>query len=64
MHPFRFGVTIRHAASANEWVASARRAEELGYDILTMPDHLGNQLAPIAGLMAAAAATTRLRVGT
>jgi probable F420-dependent oxidoreductase len=64
MHPFRFGVTIRRAASADQWVASARRAEELGYDILLMPDHLGSQLSPIAALMAAAAATTRLRVGT
>ena len=64
MHSFRFGVTLRHAATREAWIASARRAEELGYDILTMPDHLGNQLSPIAGLMAAAAATTRLRVGT
>ncbi len=29
-----------------------------------MPDHLGSQLSPIAALMAAAAATTRLRVGS
>lgn len=64
MHLFRFGVTLRHASSASEWAASAQRAEELGYDILTMPDHLGDQLSPIAGLMAAAAATTTLRVGT
>ena len=28
-----------------------------------MPDHLGNQLSPLAALTAAAAATTRLRVG-
>ncbi len=41
----------------------ARRAEELGYATLFMPDHFGDQLAPIPGLMAAAAATTDLRVG-
>jgi probable F420-dependent oxidoreductase len=28
-----------------------------------MPDHLGNQLSPFAGLASAAAATTRLRIG-
>ena len=64
VHPFRFGVTMSRAASAEAWVASARRAEELGYDILLMPDHLGSQLSPIAALTAAAAATTRLRVGS
>jgi len=55
---------MRRAASADAWVVSARRAEELGYNILLMPDHLGSQLSPIVALMAAAAATTRLRVGS
>ena len=55
---------MSRAASAEAWVASARRAEELGYDILLMPDHLGSQLSPIAALTAAAVATTRLRVGS
>lgn len=41
----------------------ARRAEGLGYSSLTVPDHLDGQLGPIAVLMAAADATTRLRVG-
>jgi len=64
MHPVRFGVILTEADSADSWIASARRAEELGYDILLMPDHLGGQLSPLAGLMAAAAATRRLRVGS
>ncbi len=64
MHPFRFGVMISQAPSAEAWVATARRAEELGYDILLMPDHLGGQLSPISALTAAAAATSRLRVGS
>jgi alkanesulfonate monooxygenase SsuD/methylene tetrahydromethanopterin reductase-like flavin-dependent oxidoreductase (luciferase family) len=55
VHPFRFGVTMSRAHSAEAWVASARRAEELGYDILLMPDHLGSQLSRIAALTAAAA---------
>ena len=64
MRPFRFGVSIRRAASADAWWTTAQRAEELGYDILLMPDHLGSQFSPIAALTAAAVATTRLRVGT
>ncbi|HEX7496592.1 MAG TPA: TIGR03621 family F420-dependent LLM class oxidoreductase [Candidatus Limnocylindrales bacterium] len=63
MHPFRFAVQQASASSAEEWAQLARRAESLGYDLLVMPDHLGNQLSPFAALGAAAAATTRLRIG-
>ena len=64
-HPrrFRFGVQCATATSGDEWAATARRAEDLGYDTLHLPDHFGDQLAPIPAMMAAAAATTRLRVG-
>ena len=41
----------------------ARSVESLGYSTLTMPDHFDDQLAPVPALMAAAAATTTLRVG-
>jgi probable F420-dependent oxidoreductase len=63
MHPFRFAVQQGSAASRGAWAAIARRAESLGYDMLVMPDHLGRQLSPFAALAAAAAATTRLRIG-
>ena len=63
MRPFRFAVHAAHAGSAGEWVAFARRAEELGYQILYVPDHLSSQLSPIAALAAAATATERLRIG-
>ena len=63
MHPFRFAVQQGSAPSGEQWAALARRAESLGYDVLVMPDHLGSQLSPVAALAAAAAATTRLRVG-
>jgi alkanesulfonate monooxygenase SsuD/methylene tetrahydromethanopterin reductase-like flavin-dependent oxidoreductase (luciferase family) len=64
MHaPFRFAVQQGSAPSGEKWAALARRAESLGYDVLVMPDHLGHQLSPFAALAAAAAATTRLRVG-
>jgi probable F420-dependent oxidoreductase len=63
MHPFRFAVQQSSARSGEQWATLARRAESLGYDVLVMPDHLGRQLSPFAALAAAAAATTRLRVG-
>jgi probable F420-dependent oxidoreductase len=63
MHPFRFAVQQGSARSGERWIALARRAESLGYDVLVMPDHLGRQLSPFAALAAAAASTTRLRVG-
>lgn len=61
---FRFGVQISTATSADEWAALARRAEELGYSSVFMPDHFGEQLSPGPALMAAADATTDLRIGT
>jgi len=63
MRAFRFAVTASHARSADAWVALARRAEELGYSAMLVPDHLGQQLSPIAALAMAAAATRSLRVG-
>jgi probable F420-dependent oxidoreductase len=62
--PFRFGVTARWPRSGAHWREVARRAEDLGYDVLLVTDHMGRQLAPIPALMAAADATTRLRVGS
>ncbi len=61
---FRFGVQISTATSADEWSTMARRAEELGFSSVFMPDHFGEQLAPVPALMAAADATTDLRIGT
>jgi probable F420-dependent oxidoreductase len=62
--PFRFAAQIDGAASAKEWAEKARKAEDLGFSSLTMPDHFGDQLAPVPALMAAADATTTLRIGT
>lgn len=64
MHPFRFGVTAGWAPSGKAWTDLARRAEELGYDTLVMPDHLGRQLSPVGALAAAAAATSRIHIGS
>jgi probable F420-dependent oxidoreductase len=60
--PFRFSVTERRASSAKEWQERARLDESLGYSTLNMPDHFGDQLAPLAALMSAADATTKLRI--
>jgi probable F420-dependent oxidoreductase len=64
-HPrtFRFGVQLSTASDAASWTHLARKAEDLGYSSLFMPDHFGDQLAPVPGLMAAADATSTLRVG-
>lgn len=61
--PFRFGVQAASASNRSAWVELARRVEGLGYDTLTMPDHLGDQWGPVPALAAAAAVTTDLRVG-
>ncbi|MFC4329783.1 LLM class F420-dependent oxidoreductase [Streptomyces andamanensis] len=61
--PFRFGVNLLDPASAGEWRAKCRRAEELGYDVILVPDHLG-WVAPFPALVAAAEATERPRLGT
>ncbi len=64
MHPFRFGIQCKGPADAAGWPAHARKVEDLGWSTLTVADHLDDQLAPMPALMAAAAATTSLRVGT
>ena len=60
--PFRFGIQASNAHSRSEWVDLARRAEGAGFDVLTMPDHFGDQLAPMPAMMTAADATEALRV--
>ncbi|MEU8244542.1 TIGR03621 family F420-dependent LLM class oxidoreductase [Actinoplanes missouriensis] len=61
--PFRFGVNLVNPSPLAEWSAKCRKAEDLGYDVLTVPDHLGAP-APFPALVAAAAATERVRLGT
>ncbi|MDF3141798.1 MULTISPECIES: LLM class F420-dependent oxidoreductase [unclassified Streptomyces] len=61
--PFRFGIDLMTPAPADAWRAKCRRAEELGYDVILVPDHLGMP-APFPALVAAAEATERPRLGT
>lgn len=57
LHPFRFGVSLYPAAGRSGWQAKARQAEDLGYDIVQVPDHLGMS-APFPALMSAGSATS------
>jgi probable F420-dependent oxidoreductase len=63
---FRFAAQLSKApaGTARSWADQARRAEDLGYSTLFMPDHFGDQLAPIPALAAVAAATRTLRIGS
>jgi len=62
--PFRFAANVERGRSAEHWREVGRRAEALGYDSLFMPDHITDQLAPVAAMTAIADATTTLRVGS
>ncbi len=67
---FRFGVIGEDIGTCEGLVGEARRAEALGYStLLLLRDHFvsepfGEQFAPMVALLAAAAATNSLRVGT
>ncbi|MET9416877.1 LLM class F420-dependent oxidoreductase [Streptomyces klenkii] len=61
--PFRFGVNLMTPSDGGEWRRKCRRAEELGYDVILVPDHLGMP-APFPAIVAAAEATERPRLGT
>jgi probable F420-dependent oxidoreductase len=62
--PFRFGVQEHRAGSAAQWRERARAYESMGFEAIYLPDHFDKQPGPISALMAAADATTRLRIGS
>jgi probable F420-dependent oxidoreductase len=64
MHPFRFGIQCRGPADAAGWKALARKVEDLGWSTMTVADHFDDGLAPMPALVAAASATSTLRIGT
>ncbi|GAA5050256.1 LLM class F420-dependent oxidoreductase [Nocardia callitridis] len=61
--PFRFGVNMVVPGSRAAWIEKCRRAEELGYDVVGVADHLGLP-APFPALILAAEATQRVRLNT
>jgi alkanesulfonate monooxygenase SsuD/methylene tetrahydromethanopterin reductase-like flavin-dependent oxidoreductase (luciferase family) len=62
VRPFRFGVLGAPRGGGADWLATARKAADLGYATLLMPDVM-HMLAPGPAL-AAAAAVADIRVGT
>jgi probable F420-dependent oxidoreductase len=60
---FRFAVVAGLAPNAQAWTDTAKRAEDLGYSTLLVPDTM-NTIEPFTALAAAATATGSLRVGT
>ncbi|MGF1664491.1 MAG: TIGR03621 family F420-dependent LLM class oxidoreductase [Kineosporiaceae bacterium] len=63
MERLGFGVNVREVESTGRLRSLVRRADELGYDVLALPDHLGGP-APFATLAAAALVSERLRLRT
>jgi probable F420-dependent oxidoreductase len=67
--PFRFGVgpgslgTGPEQTTPTGWRSLVRHIEDLGYSALNVGDHFDGRLAPLPALMAAAEATTSLRLG-
>ncbi|MEZ5342415.1 MAG: LLM class flavin-dependent oxidoreductase [Acidimicrobiales bacterium] len=61
MRPFRFGYQFR-GTSAAELVEAAIKAEAAGFDVFSTADHIGDGWPPLPPLLAAALATTTLRV--
>jgi len=59
----QFGVCFWGIESPQEISRFVRRADDLGYDVLAAPDHLG-WLSPFAVLAAAAVLSERLRLRT
>ena len=62
---YRFADQLSNAPEGNagSWAAQARKAEDLGYSAILMPDHFNEQFAPVPALAAVAAATARIKVG-
>jgi alkanesulfonate monooxygenase SsuD/methylene tetrahydromethanopterin reductase-like flavin-dependent oxidoreductase (luciferase family) len=59
--PLRLGVSLPSYRSVAELLHHARRAEEIGIDVVLLPDYLGHT-APLPPLVAVAQAAPSLRV--
>ncbi|MFM9035825.1 MAG: TIGR03621 family F420-dependent LLM class oxidoreductase [Mycobacterium sp.] len=60
---FRFGIGLRSIKSAERLRDRVRLFEDLGYDVVHLPDHLGAP-APFPAMVAAANAAGTIKVGT
>jgi len=59
---FRFSLSMRFFKTRERLLDKAKRAEDAGFDILCVPDHLG-AAAPIPTLTAVAMVTSKLKLG-
>jgi probable F420-dependent oxidoreductase len=68
-HQLRFGLVSEQMRDVTRWLASAQRAEDLGFSTFLLRDHFiadafGPQFAPLPALMSVAHRTTSLRIGS
>jgi alkanesulfonate monooxygenase SsuD/methylene tetrahydromethanopterin reductase-like flavin-dependent oxidoreductase (luciferase family) len=61
--PIRFGL-IASGATAAELIKTAKSAEQHGFSSIALNDHFNSTVAPLLGLQAMAAATSRIRLST
>jgi probable F420-dependent oxidoreductase len=61
MRDIQFGVNLHAVSSGEEFRRLVTRADQLGYDVFAVPDHLG-ALSPFASLAAAGMVSSRLRL--
>lgn len=67
LRKFRFGAGgegNKDEGGARKFVQLAQTAEQYGFDTFAVPDHLGNQVGPIAALGALSQATSTIRLAT
>jgi probable F420-dependent oxidoreductase len=62
MRPFHFLAHVAQLFDGAELAARARRAEQMGYHSVVLPDHLLGQLSPVVTMATVAAATSTLRM--
>jgi probable F420-dependent oxidoreductase len=62
MRPFHFLADVHEIVTGAELASRARRAQQMGYHALALPDHLLGQLSPVVAMATVAAATSELRV--
>ena len=63
--PFRFGHQLRPTGPVDELIAEAQRAEAAGFDVVTIPDHIGDSMvSPMVLAAAIARETESVRIST
>lgn len=62
--PFRFGAQLYADDNRQKWIAQVKKAESIGFSVVTLPDHFGERVAIWPSIVAAADATTQLRFGS